>query len=143
MARLRAYLAEATYDWIVDQGFTPYFLVDAEIEGVEVPFDYVEQDKIVLNAAPEAVQYLDFAEGYIGFQASFSGSAMQVFIPDDALLAIYARETNQGIYAREGSLGMMVNESETEADLDPNPPEPPTDGKPNNPRNTIGLHVVK
>ena len=62
MARLRAYLAEATYDWIVDQGFTPYFLVDAEIEGVEIPLDYVEQGKIVLNASPEAVQHLDFAD---------------------------------------------------------------------------------
>lgn len=143
MARLRAYLAEATYDWIVDQGFTPYFLVDAEIEGVEVPVDYVEQGKIVLNASPDAVQHLDFAEGYIGFQASFGGNAMQVFIPDDALLAIYSRETNQGIYAREGSLGMMVNEGETEADLDPNPPEPPTGGKSNKSRNPMGLHVVK
>ena len=122
MARLRPYLIRSTYEWLVEHDLTPYFLVDAEIEGVEVPWEYVEEGKIVLNAAPIAIRNLQLENDFIGFEASFSGQTWQIFSPVEALLAVYARETGQGIYAREEGLGMLVNEGETD-ELDPRPQE--------------------
>lgn len=121
MARLRPYIVRATYEWLIDHDFTPYVLVDAEIEGVEVPWDYVEEGKIVLNLSPAAVYNFQLENDFIGFEASFSGEPQQIFFPMDAVLALYAEETEQGLYAHENGVGMLVNEGE-EGDLDPTPP---------------------
>ena len=37
MAMLRSYVVKATYNWLVDHGFTPYVLVDTEYDDVIVP----------------------------------------------------------------------------------------------------------
>ena len=122
MARLRPYLVRATYEWLVDHEFTPYFLVDAEMDNVEVPTEYIEEGKIVLNIAPAAVHNLQLENDFVSFEASFSGEAQEVYFPIAAVLAVYAPETGQGLYAREDDLGMLVNEGEDD-ELDPTPPE--------------------
>ena len=48
----RPYLLRALYDWIVDSGETPNILVDAEMYGVVVPQEYVQDGQIVLNISP-------------------------------------------------------------------------------------------
>jgi stringent starvation protein B len=124
MARLRPYLVRATYEWIVDHDLTPYILVDVDQDNVEVPWEYVENGKIVLNASPMAVRNLQLENDFVSFEASFGGSAWQIFIPSSAVLAVYARESGQGVYAREEGHGMLVNEGESDDDLDPTPQDP-------------------
>jgi len=121
MAMLRSYLIRATYDWLVEHGFTPYLLIDAMHEGVQVPEDYVEDGKIVLNAAPDAITNMQFLESSIEFEASFSGVVWSIAIPHLALLAVYSQETSQGLYANEDSVGLWVDEGDDEAELDPSP----------------------
>ena len=41
MTSSRPYLVRAFYDWIVDNGLTPQLIVNATLEGVVVPQDYV------------------------------------------------------------------------------------------------------
>jgi len=137
MARLRAYLVRTTYEWLVEHDLTPYLLVDAEQEGVEVPREYVENGKIVLNASPIAVRNMQLDNDFVGFEASFSGYSQQLFMPVSAVLAVYARETGQGVYAREEGHGMLVNEGETDGDLDPHGDKKPTK------KGTGGLRIVK
>lgn len=120
MARLRPFLVQATYDWIIQHGLTPYLLVDAEYLGAEVPGEYVDEGRIVLNISPMAVRNLQIEPDYLGFEASFSGEAWNVYVPTGAVLAIYSRENGQGIYAHdEGGLGMLVNEGEEGENPDP------------------------
>jgi stringent starvation protein B len=121
MARLRTYLLKSTYDWLTEYQFTPYLLVDAEQEGVQVPSAYVDEGQIVLNIDSHAVQNFDINEDFIQFEASFGGQSWQIFVPLDAVLALYANETGQGVYAREDGFGMLVNEGESEDELDPSP----------------------
>jgi len=104
MSSSRPYLIRAIYDWIVDNGLTPYLLVDAQQDTVEVPAEFIEDGKIVLNVSPSAVTNLDMGNDWISFQARFSGSSRQLLLPAAATLAIYARENGQG---------MMFGESET------------------------------
>ena len=139
MARLRPYLVRAAYEWLVDHELTPYFLVDAEYEDVEVPWEYVEDGKIFLNASPMAVRNIQLENGFVSFEASVGGSAWDIYIPSAAVLAIYARETGQGVYAREEGLGMLVNEGEDDGDLDPQPPEENLPGRPAK----GGLRIIK
>ena len=112
MTSSRPYLIRALYQWIVDNGVTPYILVDALIEGVDVPAQYIQDNKIVLNIAPTAVHGLTLGDEAITFNARFSGKSTNLFVPVEAVLAIYARENGQG---------MMFSE-------EPQGPEPPTNG---------------
>lgn len=111
MTSSRPYLVRAFYEWIVDNGCTPYILVDAFASGVEVPQDYVKDGRIVLNISPTAVQHLDIGDKAINFEGRFAGIGTTVFAPIASVLGIYAKENSQG----------MIFETEQA----PEPPEPP------------------
>ena len=115
MTSSQPYLIRAIYDWVIDNGFTPYLLVNAENDYAMIPRDFVEDGKIVLNINPSAISDLQLGNDYIMFNARFSGKAMEVSVPVVAVLAIYARENGQG---------MMFDENNT--NLPPTPPENPT-----------------
>jgi stringent starvation protein B len=110
MTSSRPYLIRALYQWIVDNGVTPYILVDATLDGVDVPPQHIQDNKIILNIAPMAVQGLTLGDELISFSARFSGQSVHLTVPTSAVLAIYARENGQG---------MMFNEE---------PGSPPPDG---------------
>lgn len=93
----RPYLLRALFDWITDNDCTPYIIVDAEVPGVEVPPEYVEDNRIVLNISPVAVRGLDISDDTLSFNGRFAGRPMQVLIPVGAVIAIYAKENGQGM----------------------------------------------
>lgn len=97
MISSRPYLIRAIHSWILDNGLTPHILVDAECEGVDVPGQYVQDGKIVLNVAPQAVGGLELGNEAIQFQARFGGVEALIFVPVQSVLAIYARENGQGM----------------------------------------------
>ena len=97
MTPSRPYLLRALYEWILDNGMTPYLLVDAERESVEVPKQFVEDGKIVFNVSPSAIRNLELGNDWVLLDARFSGSPMQVSVPVMAVLAIYARENGKGM----------------------------------------------
>ncbi len=97
MTSTKPYLVRAFYEWIVDNDVTPYLLVNADMTGVEVPRQYVNDGQIVLNLSPTAVYGLHMDNEWISFNARFSGRAMDVFVPYAAVLAVYARENGQGM----------------------------------------------
>lgn len=103
MTSSRSYLIRAIYQWIVDNGATPHLLVDASQQGVEVPRQYVENDKIILNIGPMAAHGLVLGNDQIDFNARFSGQALNVSVPVGSVLAIYARENGQGMVFSEDS----------------------------------------
>jgi len=97
MTSSRPYLLRAMYEWIVDNGMTPYILVDTKNDQVVIPRQFEEDGKIVLNLGPTAVQSLDLGIGAISFDARFDGSSMDVLVPLEYVLAIYTRENGQGM----------------------------------------------
>ena len=120
MAMLRAYIVEATYDWLVDHGFTPFILIDTEYGGVVVPETHIDEDgKILLNIDPEAISDFDCYDENITFNATFNGDMMSIKIPIESILELYSEETSQGMYAREFGYGITINEGENEDDINP------------------------
>jgi len=118
MSPLKPYLVRALYEWIVDNGLTPYLLVDAVYEGVEVPQSYISDDKIVLNAHPDAIQDWFIDNDAISFSARFAGRSENLYVPINAVLAAYAKENGKG---------MMFDEqfgSDLPPNNDPKPPAP-------------------
>ncbi|AKH22236.1 ClpXP protease specificity-enhancing factor [Sedimenticola thiotaurini] len=128
MSSNRPYLIRALYEWLVDNNLTPHLLVDAEKGDVIVPREFVEDGRIVLNVAPTAVRNLTLGNDYVTFNARFGGTPMDVVVPPEAVL---------GIYARENGRGMLF------PDEAPSEDGPPPDDDPKPPRERPSLKVVK
>ena len=123
----RPYLLRALYDWIVDSGETPNILVDAEMCGVVVPQEYVQDGQIVLNISPQAVRNLNLGDEYVMCEGRFSGRSMELVLPIISIRAIYCRDSGQGLAFEDED--MHQNEDvakDTEAATEPSV-EPTTD----------------
>lgn len=101
----RPYLLRAMHAWITDNGQTPHLVVDAAVEGVHVPSQYVRDGKIVLNISHNAVTGLEIGNEAVTLQTRFSGAAYAVSVPVRAVLGIYARETGRGMIFAEDDGG--------------------------------------
>ena len=106
------------YEWILDNDSTPYVLVDANIMGVQVPMEFVNDGQIVLNVSPSAVRDLLINNDALSFNARFAGVPQNVYVPIVAVLAIYAKETGEGM--------VFGNEAGAPDPNDPEPPKPTT-----------------
>ncbi|WBY03489.1 ClpXP protease specificity-enhancing factor [Ramlibacter tataouinensis] len=92
----RPYLIRALYDWCTDNGLTPYVAVQVD-ETVQVPREYVKNGEIVLNISFDATSSLKLGNEFIEFKARFAGSAREIMVPINRVIAIYARENGQGM----------------------------------------------
>ena len=125
MTPLKPYLIRSVYEWIVDNNLTPHLLVNANTNKGNLPIDFIEDGKIVLNIRPQAVEALSLGNELIEFNARFSGKPMTITASINAILAIYAKENGKGlVFDQEGNEG------------DDTPPQQPPPSKP-------GLRVVK
>ena len=127
MTSQKPYLIRAIYEWLLDNKLTPYLLVNTLMDSVKVPEEYINDDKIVLNIAPDAVQHFQADNECISFSARFSGRAIKLFIPIDAI---------QGICGNENKEGMFFTDEEL-----PQPPIPPK--KPLASKERPSLKIVK
>ncbi|WP_111657627.1 ClpXP protease specificity-enhancing factor [Isoalcanivorax indicus] len=125
----RPYLIRAVHEWICDNGLTTHLLVDAGYPGVQVPREHVNEGQIILNVAPGAVQGFMAGNDEVVFSARFSGRAMNIVVPVNAVLAVFARENGEGMAF--------------EPVAPPEPPEPSDDSPDDNGGRRPALKVVK
>ncbi len=125
MTSSRPYLVRAMYQWIADNGMTPHLLADASVEGIQIPAEHVQNGKIILNIAPMAITGLVLGDNEITFSARFSGKSSGIYIPIDAVLAIYAKENGQGMMFSEDD-GAISSSDDDEPEPDPDKPKRPS-----------------
>jgi len=97
MSSSRPYLVRAVREWILDNRLTPYILVQVGHPGTRIPESHSDGDKIVLNISESAVTEFLLDNDYLSFLARFGGKSTDVYVPVDAILAIYARENGEGM----------------------------------------------
>ncbi len=125
MSPNRPYIIRALYEWITDNQLTPHVLVNAAIEGVEVPERAIQQGKVVLNIDPGAVENLDLGNDWLLFNTRFAGVKEAIRIPVDAVIAVYARENGQGMmFAQDGDIE-SDSKTSIQSDMDDNGDTPP------------------
>lgn len=117
----RPYLLRAMHEWLTDNTQTPHLVVDAGVDGVQVPRQYVRDGKIVLNVSYEATSGLLLKNDWVSFGARFGGVAHEVRVPMRAILGIYSRESGQGMVFSDDDLPPP-------GETPPSPPSPPTSG---------------
>jgi len=97
MTSLKPYLLRAVYEWITDNGLTPYLLINADYPNTVVPQQFVENGKIILNIKPQAIHALILGNEEVSFSARFNGQSMNIHVPIRAILTIYAQENGKGM----------------------------------------------
>jgi stringent starvation protein B len=118
MTPLKPYLIDAIRSWVIDNSMTPYILVDAAYPGANVPTEYIENGKIILNINFPAVDNFMLDRERITFSTRFSGKSFNIVAPMGAILAVYAKENGKG----------MVFDTEPETpETDPEPKPVKTD----------------
>ncbi len=140
------YFLRALYEWCVDSSLTPYLTVRVDAR-TRVPQAYVKDGQIVLNVGPNAVRNMHMDNEWVTFSARFGGASHSIEIPVGNVLAIYAKETGEGMgfesLLPNPDAGDDLDETPTvpleivspEQGDKPEPPQPPR-GKPQ-------LRVVK
>lgn len=117
-ASTKPYLIRAIHEWSLDNGFTPQILVATNHEQVQVPWEHVKDERIVLNIHPQSVKHLELGNEFIMCSARFSGKPFELCVPVITVQAIYARENGQGIVFQEA----------TESPPTATPPDKPEQG---------------
>ncbi|MBU3725435.1 MAG: ClpXP protease specificity-enhancing factor [Burkholderiaceae bacterium] len=137
----KPYLIRAIHEWCSDNGLTPYLAVSVN-DQVQVPKEHVRNGEIVLNVGMLATDKLQISNDTITFQARFSGRVHQIMVPIENVVAIYAKETGNGMafelpqpVAEAGTHLQAVEEAESASEpTDSAPPEtpskPPSGGRP-------------
>ena len=97
MISQRYYMIRAFYDWITDNLWTPYIVVDATYPNTVVPEVFVENGKVVLDVSFNAIRSLEMTRRDITFSAKFGTKVEFITVPIGAVEAIYAHENMQGM----------------------------------------------
>ncbi len=154
MTPRRPYMLRAFYEWLVDNDLTPHLVVDAEMSGVRVPVEFVQDGQIILNIAPRAVGNLELGNEAVTFSARFSGRPHSVIVPLYAVQAIYARENGAGTMfePEEAYMGEYQEPGIEEVTEEPQPLSVATDNdeldassdeEPPRPKGRPSLRVIK
>ena len=92
------YLIRAINEWILDNQYTPYLVVDATMEEASVPLEYVKEGQIVLNISPSAIRDLVMTNEHVMFNGRFGGVAHEIYVPVSAVLGLIAKENGEGMW---------------------------------------------
>lgn len=92
------YLLRAINEWILDNGCTPYLILDAAVNDTSVPMDYVKDGQIVLNISTTAIRDLVIGDEHVAFSGRFGGVPHEIFAPMKAVMGIVAKENGEGMW---------------------------------------------
>ena len=94
----RGFLTQAIYNWIEESHNTAYLVVNAMVPGTVVPEEHIKEGRILFNISSKAVRYLEIDPEYVSFTAKFNGEPMNMFVPIQAVVAVYAKENGRGLF---------------------------------------------
>ena len=128
MTPRRPYMLRAFYEWLVDNELTPHLVVEANLPGVRVPDQFVQDGQIILNVAPRAVGNLEMSNETVTFSARFGGKPHSVIVPLYAVQAIYARENGAGTMFEPEEAYLIDDENSPEMGFDSDENDAPVFG---------------
>jgi len=135
------YFLRALYEWCVDSGHTPYLTVRVDKQ-TRVPQAFVKDGQIVLNVGPSAVRNIHMDNDWVTFSARFGGMSHSIEIPVGNVIAIYARETGEGM-AFESLEPTSLNDDTVEQTSELSGQENDTSAPSSQPKGRPHLTVVK
>lgn len=95
----RPYFLRAFHEWLTDNDYTPYLMIDATHPDLVAPLGYAQDGRLVLSASYQATHNLHIDNDAMSFAARFGGISEDLWIPMAAIMGIYAKEdTEQALF---------------------------------------------
>lgn len=111
----RPYLFRGLYEWLLDNQLTPHVIIAADLPGVDVPREQVQEGQLVLNISDTATRGLHMSNEALTFSARFGGVPREIYVPMAAIVAIYARENGAGmVFGQEPNIEGEASDSSSE-----------------------------
>ena len=133
-------MIRALYEWLVDNDATPHIMVNTTLADVMIPQGIEKDGQVVLNIATRAVQGLQMENTHIAFTARFNGASQNIYIPIQAVMAIYSMEDGEGMMFAEDT-SAKTPEKHKQPSIDKKPAEKDAKKKPK--KKKPGLKIVK
>lgn len=99
-ACINAYMVEMWINMILDMDETPHLVVDVSKTNrqLDVPVPYIVENRITLNVAPRSITnfHVDKELGIISFGARFNAMHRDIYIPCEAIVHVYSRDSGTG-----------------------------------------------
>ena len=112
MSPRKPYILRAFYDWIIDNGQSPYIAVNTALPNVVVPEEFVENSRIILDISPDATIDLNLGIEQITFDATFEHEIKRLSIPMYAIDVIYSGEIGEGVeFEPEEAYEMIIEKA--------------------------------
>lgn len=140
MTSNKPYLIRALYEWLVDNDATPHIMVDTTYTDVMIPSGIEKDGQVVLNIAMRAVTGLEMHNTHITFLARFGGKSHNIYIPMQAVMAIYSMEDGEGMMFAENTSTKKPDQQEAST-ADKQPAKKDSKEKPKEKKS--GLKIVK
>ena len=106
----KRYLISAMINWIVDNGCTPYIVIDCAVAGVAVPESFIVEGHVVLNVSANAVRNFQLKDD-IAFNTRFHGSNYRVSAPIAAIVMVFSKENGQGMAFNGGTPVLIASDT--------------------------------
>lgn len=88
----RPYFIRALHEWLTDNDFTPYIAIDANHKDLVAPVEFANNGVLTLAFSYQATLNLVIDNEFISFSARFGGISKDIWIPMQAILAVFAKE---------------------------------------------------
>jgi stringent starvation protein B len=87
------YFMRAIYEWLCDNNYTPQVLLDCSFDGVQVPSEYIRDNKIIFIISEQATNNsLVISNEKISFKARIGEDFLEITAPVYAIMGIFAKE---------------------------------------------------
>lgn len=110
MKSFRSYFVNALIEWLLDNECIPHIVLQCDLPRVNVPQEFVRDDRLVLNVSPSAVHNFSLTKSTLEFDTRFNGVSHHISAPVGAIV---------GVCARGNSVGVMFEPEGVEEELPP------------------------
>ncbi len=98
MIDIRSYMVRAWRDWMIDNGLTPFVVINCKADDVKVPKRHQQQQNLTLNINNTAVSDFSIGQKSLSFKARFGKDFQEVYVPILAIIGIFAKENKHGMW---------------------------------------------
>lgn len=125
MTSTKPYITRAFYEWILDNGLTPYLVIHTDNSSglLSIPQQFFDEEQMVFNVSPSATEQLQMNNDGVSFRARFAGVPNEVYVPTENVMAIYAKENGKGVFFEE-SPGAGSQQQSPQSSIKPAPKAP-------------------
>lgn len=97
MKSFKPFVFDSVYNWLLENENAPHVTFSVLTDGVVCPPGHDDEGVLTINLSPVAIGTLLSGEEGLTIQTAFGGKRTQVFVPWEAIICLYGKDTKNGL----------------------------------------------